>query len=415
MTREFAFPLGNRPPISTSPLYGQREHPVSELHQLTVHEAAAQLRAKKISSEELTKAVLGRIQSVEPKVRSYITVADEAQALEMARAADKRLAAEGANAPVFCGIPLAIKDNMCTSDFPTTCASNILKDFHPPYDATAVAKLRSQNSVFLGKTNQDEFAMGSSTENSGFFPTSNPWDLDRIPGGSSGGSAAAVSADEALLALGSDTGGSIRQPASHCGVVGLKPTYGRVSRYGLVAYGSSLDQIGPLAKDVEDAALLMNAIAGHDTHDSTSAPVDVPDYTQALNRDIRGLKIGLPKECFGDGLDADVTRTMDEAKKIFQDLGAELVEVSLPHSEYAIATYYLVATAEASSNLARYDGAHYGHRTENSANIIDMFSKSRAEGFGREVKRRIMLGTYVLSAGFYDAYYLKALKVRTLI
>jgi len=378
-----------------------------------VHEASAKLRAREISSVELTRSVLDRIASVEPRVRAYVTV-DGDRALEMARAADERLVAGTAQSPL-CGVPLGLKDNLCTTDFPTTCASKILENFRPPYDATVVARLREAGAVFVGKTNQDEFAMGSSTENSGFHPTSNPWDLERTPGGSSGGSAAAVAAGEALATLGSDTGGSIRQPASYCGVVGMKPTYGRVSRYGLVAYGSSLDQIGPLTRDVEDCALILNAISGHDGRDSTSAPIERPDFTSFLNGNIEGLRVGLPRECFGEGLDPEVAAVLDESRATLERLGAKMVEVSLPHSEYAIAAYYLVATAEASSNLARYDGAHYGHRAAGTDNIIDMFSRTRREGFGDEVKRRLMLGAYVLSAGFYDAYYLKALKVRTLI
>ncbi len=386
---------------------------MSEPYNWTLHEASAQLRAREISSVELTRSVLDRIASVEPRVRAYVTV-DADRALEMARAADARLAAGNTESPL-CGVPLGLKDNLCTTDFPTTCASKILENFRPPYDATVVARLREAGAVFVGKTNQDEFAMGSSTENSGFHPTSNPWDLERTPGGSSGGSAAAVAAGEALATLGSDTGGSIRQPASYCGVVGMKPTYGRVSRYGLVAYGSSLDQIGPLTRDVEDCALMLNAISGHDGRDSTSAPVDRPDFTSFLNSDIKGLRVGLPRECFGEGLDPEVAAVLDDSRAALERLGAQMVEVSLPHSEYAIAAYYLVATAEASSNLARYDGAHYGHRAAGTDNIIDMFSRTRREGFGDEVKRRLMLGAYVLSAGFYDAYYLKALKVRTLI
>lgn len=379
---------------------------------LTIHEAAQGLDAGRFSSVELTQAQLDRMEKVEPQVNAYLKI-DAERALEMAREADKKR--QAGKASPLCGIPLGLKDNLCTTDFPTTCASRILSDFRPPYDAHVVEKLRETGAVFLGKTNLDEFAMGSSTENSGVKTTANPWSLDRIPGGSSGGSAAAVAAGEGLAALGSDTGGSIRQPASHCGVVGLKPTYGRVSRYGLVAYGSSLDQIGPLARDVEDAALLLQAIGGKDERDSTSAPVDLPDFSQFLNQNLKGLKIGLPKEYYGEGMDGDVQKVVDETRDLFQKEGAELVEVSLPHTEYAVAAYYLVATAEASSNLARYDGAHYGFRAEGTENIIDMFCRSRAQGFGDEVKRRIMLGTYVLSAGFYDAYYLKGLKVRTLI
>jgi len=385
-----------------------------ELHELTIHEAAALLRGREASSEELTRAVLDRVRAIEPKVHAYVTV-DEDRALEMARDADSRLARDGDAAPALCGIPLAVKDNMCTVDLPTTCSSRILPDFRPPYDAHVVERLRESNAVLVGKTNMDEFAMGSSTEHSGMQPTCNPWGLDRVPGGSSGGSAAAVAAGMALGALGSDTGGSVRQPGAFCGVVAMKPTYGRVSRYGLVAFGSSLDQIGPMTRDVGDCAILLGALGGHDERDSTSAPIDVPDFEAELGQDLKCVRIGVPTEYFTEGIDPDVSEAIDRAKATFVDLGAELVDVSLPHTNYAVATYYLVATAEASSNLARYDGAHYGHRAEGTDNIIDMFSRTRREGFGDEVKRRIMLGTYVLSAGFYDAYYLKALKVRTLI
>lgn len=390
-----------------------------KLYDLTMHEAARILQAGECSSEELTRAVLDRILAVEPKVKAYV-VYDEEHALEMARQADKRIAEARARSqtkslPPLCGIPVALKDNMCTGDFPTTCSSKILSGFRPPYDADVVERLRREGAVFPGKTNLDEFAMGSSTENSGFHTTSNPWDLDRVPGGSSGGAAAAVAAGETLGALGSDTGGSIRQPASLCGIVGFKPTYGMVSRYGLVAFGSSLDQIGPMTRDVEDCALLLNAICGHDKRDSTSVPRERTDFLAHLNQDIRGVRIGLPREYFGDGMAPEVARTMEDCRALFQRMGAELLEVSLPHTEYSIATYYLVATAEASSNLARFDGAHYGYRAPGTDNIIDMYSRSRREGFGEEVKRRILLGTYVLSAGYFDAYYMKALKVRTLI
>ena len=383
-------------------------------HQLTIHEAAAKLRAGEISSEELTRPALDRIREVEPKIQAFVTV-DEEKAMAMARSADALLKDNPAAASPLCGIPIALKDNLCTTDFATTCSSKILENFTPPYDAHVVERLRRAGAVFLGKTNLDEFAMGSSTENSGLHDTRNPWSLDRIPGGSSGGSTACVAAGEAIASLGSDTGGSIRQPASHCGVVGMKPTYGRVSRYGLVAFGSSLDQIGPVTRDVRDCAILLNEICGHDERDSTSAPLDAPDFTEFLDRDVKEMKIGLPKEYMAEGLAPDVAAAMEESKALFRELGAELLEISLPHTDYAIATYYLVATAEASSNLARYDGAHYGHRTDGAENIVDMFSRSRREGFGDEVKRRIMLGTYVLSAGFYEAYYMKALKVRTLI
>ncbi|MFW5864157.1 MAG: Asp-tRNA(Asn)/Glu-tRNA(Gln) amidotransferase subunit GatA [bacterium] len=386
---------------------------LTELHVLGIREAAGKLQTGDATSREITQAVINRIEAVDDRIGAYLYV-DREGALAAADAADQARKNGDKPSPLN-GIPIAIKDNFCTRGMKTTCASHILENFTPPYDSHVVEQLRKVGAVIIGKTNLDEFAMGSSTENSGVKATANPWNLERIPGGSSGGSAAAVAADAATGALGSDTGGSIRQPASLCGVVGLKPTYGRVSRYGLVAYGSSLDQIGPLTKSVEDAALLLNGIGGHDERDSTSAQVDMEDFTRLLGQDIKGMKIGMPKECFGDGMDSDVAAVMDETRKTLESLGAELVEVSLPHSEYAVATYYLVATAEASSNLARYDGAQYGHRAKDTKNIIEMFSRTREEGFGAEVKRRIMLGTYVLSAGFYDAYYLKALKVRTLI
>ncbi|MCX7625313.1 MAG: Asp-tRNA(Asn)/Glu-tRNA(Gln) amidotransferase subunit GatA [Candidatus Sumerlaeaceae bacterium] len=383
-----------------------------ELFRLTAHELAELLRKREVSSYELTRSVLTRIGEVEPQIQAFISVTGEL-ALEMAQQADKLLSKGEAPSPLT-GIPVAIKDNMCTRGVLTTCASKILGNFVPPYDATTVANLRKAGAVFVGKTNMDEFAMGSSTENSGIKPTFNPWDLTRIPGGSSGGSAAAVAADMTIVATGSDTGGSIRQPAACCGVVGLKPTYGLVSRYGLVAFASSLDQIGPITKDVADAALLLNVLAGHDPMDSTSANVNCPDYTQYLGQEIKGMRVGLPREFFGEGLDAEIESCVRAAVDQLHSLGAEIVEVSLPHSPYAVGTYYLCATAEASSNLARYDGVKYGLRVE-ADNIIDMFSRTRSAGFGTEVKRRIMLGTYALSAGYYDAYYLKALKVRTLI
>jgi aspartyl-tRNA(Asn)/glutamyl-tRNA(Gln) amidotransferase subunit A len=384
-----------------------------ELYKLTASRAGEKLRSKEISSVELTKSVLKRLKSVEPSIEAYLSVTEK-EALEQAVEADKRISG-GADLTPVTGIPIAIKDNMCTKGTLTSCGSQILKNFIPPYNAAVVDKLRKAGSVIIGKTNMDEFAMGSSTENSGFKVTRNPWNTDCIPGGSSGGSAAAVAADSAIWALGSDTGGSIRQPASYCGVVGLKPTYGRVSRYGLVAYASSLDQIGPITKNVKDAAILLNAISGHDPLDSTSANVPFPDYTSFLNGDIKGMRVGVPKEYFVKGMDPEVNSLVHEAINELEKLGAIPVEISLPHTEYAIACYYLCAMAEASSNLARYDGAHYGYRAKNTENIVDMYSRSRAEAFGDEVKRRIMLGTYALSAGFYDAYYLKSLKVRTLI
>jgi aspartyl-tRNA(Asn)/glutamyl-tRNA(Gln) amidotransferase subunit A len=383
-----------------------------ELYEKTAHELAALLRRREVSSVDITRSVMTRITQVEPRVHAYVTVMGEA-ALKMAEHADKAFASGDASAPLA-GIPVAVKDNMCTRGHLTTCSSKILANFIPPYDATVVKRLQDSFAVVSGKTNMDEFAMGSSTENSGIKITRNPWGSDRIPGGSSGGSAAAVAADMAIVGLGSDTGGSIRQPAACCGVVGLKPTYGLVSRYGLVAFASSLDQIGPLTKDVEDAALVLDAIAGHDPLDSTSAKYEPPAYTSFLRRDIKGLRIGLPREFFGEGLDADVREAVQAAVRKLEELGATVVDVDLPHSEYAVGTYYLCATAEASSNLARYDGVQYGLRVD-ADNVIDMYSKTREEGFGPEVKRRIMLGTYALSAGYYEAFYLKSLRVRTLI
>jgi len=381
------------------------------LYRLSISELSPLLARREISPVEVTEQLLARIAARDKEINAYITV-DEAGALAQARAAEARLA-RGEAAPLT-GVPLAIKDLLVTQGLRTTCASRILESYIPPYDATVCARLREQGAVFLGKVNMDEFAMGSSTENSAFGPTHNPWKLDCITGGSSGGSAAAVAADLCIASLGSDTGGSIRQPASHCGVVGLKPTYGRVSRYGLVAYASSLDQVGPLTKEVRDAALLLKVIAGYDAKDSTSAPVPAPDYLEALGREIKGLKVGIPKEYFGEGLDADVEGAVKKALATLEGLGAELVEVSLPHTEYAVAAYYVIATAEASSNLARYDGVKYGFRAP-GANLLEMYANTRTQGLGAEVRRRIMLGTYALSAGYYDAYYRKASQVRTLI
>lgn len=369
------------------------------------------LESREISATDIHDSIYKRIGAVEDRIRAYITVTRE-KALEMAEEADKEIAA--GNKKTLSGIPVAIKDNMCTKGILTTCASKILPNFVPPYESTATSKLLKNGYVLSGKTNMDEFAMGSSTENSGIHTTRNPWDTDRIPGGSSGGSAAAVAADECIAALGSDTGGSIRQPASFCGVVGLKPTYGRVSRYGLVAFASSLDQIGPITKNVTDSAILMNIISGKDPQDSTSAPVEVPDFTSVLGKDIKGLKIGIPKEYFIEGIDPEVVQSVHEALRHFESLGAIPIEVSLPHSGYAVAAYYVLATSEASSNLARYDGIKYGFRAEGK-DLLDMYMNSRAQGFGPEVKRRIMLGTYTLSSGYYDAYYRKAQQVRTLI
>lgn len=380
-------------------------------HRLSISQLAPLLVRREVSPVEVTEQLLARIRTKDKEINAYITV-DEEGALAQARAAEVRLA-KGEAAPLT-GIPLAVKDVLVTKGLRTTCGSRILENFLPPYDATVCARLRAQGVVFLGKVNMDEFAMGSSTENSAFGPSRNPWNLEHITGGSSGGSAAAVAADLCIAALGSDTGGSIRQPASHCGVVGLKPTYGRVSRYGLVAYASSLDQVGPITKEVRDAALLLQAIAGYDPRDSTSAPVEVPDYLEPLGRDIKGLRVGVPKEYFGAGLDPEVEAAVKEALATLEGLGAELVEVSLPHTEYAVAAYYVIATAEASSNLARYDGVKYGFRAP-GADLLEMYANTRTQALGPEVRRRIMLGTYALSAGYYEAYYRKASQVRTLI
>jgi aspartyl-tRNA(Asn)/glutamyl-tRNA(Gln) amidotransferase subunit A len=365
------------------------------------------------TSEALTGAFLQSIRERDPKVKAFLHV-DETAALERARAVDARRK-KGEPLGKLCGLPVAIKDVLCVRGRPTTCGSKILRNYRPPYDAHVIERLRAADAVLLGKTNMDEFAMGSSTENSAYQVTCNPWDVTRIPGGSSGGSAAAVAACEAPLALGTDTGGSIRQPASLCGVVGMKPSYGRVSRYGLVAFASSLDQVGPFGHSVADAALLLEAIAGHDARDSTSVDQPVPPYTKTLDEPVKPMTIGVAREYFGAGLDAEVEQAIRAALKVYEGLGAKVEEISLPHSPYAVATYYLVATAEASSNLARYDGVHYGHRTAKPVGLIEMYAQSRGEGFGAEVKRRIMLGTYALSSGYKDAYYLKALKVRRLI
>jgi aspartyl-tRNA(Asn)/glutamyl-tRNA(Gln) amidotransferase subunit A len=381
------------------------------LYNLSISRLAPLLATGEISAEELTEALLARIDELDSGLNIYITV-DATGARAMAKDAAARL--KRGEATPLTGIPLALKDVMVTKGLRTTCASRMLENFIPPYDATVCTRLRQAGAVFLGKVNMDEFAMGSSTENSAFGPSRNPWNRDYIPGGSSGGSAAAVAADLCIASLGSDTGGSIRQPASLCGVVGLKPTYGRVSRYGLVAYASSLDQIGPLTKDVRDAAMLLQAIAGHDPKDSTSVDATVPDYQAVLGQEIKGMKIGVPKEFFGAGLDPDVEAAVQEALKTLTGLGADLIEVSLPHTEYAVATYYVLAVAEASSNLARYDGVKYGLRAEGK-NLLEMYAQTRAQGFGAEVRRRIMLGTYTLSAGYYDAYYHKASQVRALI
>jgi len=384
------------------------------LCELTIHEAHELLEQKKICSVELTKAVLERTREVESKIRACVTTISEDIALEQAREADNHISS--GNITFLTGIPALIKDVICTRGIRTTCSSKMLENFVPPYDATVIEKLKEQKVVIVGKTNMDEFAMGSSTEHSAFFPTHNPWDLGRVPGGSSGGSVAGIAADEAIYALGSDTGGSIRQPAGFCNVVGLKPTYGRVSRFGLIAFASSLDQIGPIAKDVTDCALILNAIAGHDPKDSTSAPYPVPDYTLGLIPDLKGIHIGIPKEYFVEGMQEEVRTTLTIAIEKLHELGAEIDwNVSLPHTRYALAAYYIIAPSEASANLARYDGVKYGFLKQNTSNVTEAIEKTRQFGFGFEVKRRIMLGTYALSAGYYDAYYLKAQKVRTLI
>jgi len=383
------------------------------VHELTAWELTRRMAAGEVSAREVTDAFLERLGACEPRLGAFLYVNEES-ARAQAEDVDRRRA-RGEALGALAGVPVALKDNLCTRDMPTTCASRILADFRPPYDADVVERLRAADAVLLGKTNLDEFAMGSSTENSAFGPTRNPWDPDRVPGGSSGGSAAAVAARMCSLALGSDTGGSVRQPAAFCGVVGLKPTYGRVSRYGLVAFASSLDQIGPFAADARDAALLAGVVCGHDPRDSTSVNHPAPDFVAALEGDLRGLRIGVPDEYFGDGLDGEIAAAVQRALRECERLGAETRPVSLPHTDYAVAAYYLVAPAEASSNLARYDGAHYGHRSAAGEDIVEMFSRSRSEGFGPEVRRRILLGTYALSAGYYDAYYLKAAKVRRLI
>ncbi len=383
-----------------------------ELYSLTAHEASDLLKKGEVSSVELTKSVLERIEDVEGKVGGYITVLNE-KAIENAQKVDS-LIAGGEKIGDLTGIPIAIKDNICTDGILTTCASRMLSNFVSPYDATVIKKLKAENAVFVGKSNMDEFAMGSTTEHSYFKKTGNPYDVTRVPGGSSGGSAAVVSADEAFIALGSDTGGSIRQPASFCGVVGMKPTYGLVSRFGLVAFASSLDQIGPLAKDVTDCAVMLNAITGHDKMDSTSLDVEYPDYKEALANDVKGLRIGVPKEYF-EAADEGVKNAVLSAVKKYEELGAEVEECSLSKMRYALPAYYIISSAEASSNLARYDGIKYGYRTEKFDDLLDLYTKTRSEGFGEEVKRRIMLGTYALSSGYYDAYYKKAQQVRTLI
>jgi aspartyl-tRNA(Asn)/glutamyl-tRNA(Gln) amidotransferase subunit A len=379
---------------------------------LTLHEARDKLRKRQISAQELTQAIFQRIAETEGSIHSYITLCRDT-ALQEAKRADALLKTE-TNPPALLGIPIAVKDNFLTIGVRTTCASKILENFIPPYDSTAVKKLRAAGAVITGKTNLDEFAMGSSVENSAFFLTRNPWDTSRVPGGSSGGSAAAVAADQCIAALGTDTGGSIRQPGSFCGIVGLKPTYGRVSRYGIVAFASSMDQVGPMTKDVRDSALMLEAIAGYDPADSTSVNRPVQQYSASLTGDIKGMRLGIPKEYFVSGIEAQVEQAVRNAVRQLEKNGAVIEEISLPHTDYAVAVYYIVATAEASSNLARYDGMRYGHRAHGH-DLAETYLLSRAGGFGPEVKRRIMLGTYALSAGYYDAYYLKAQRVRTLI
>lgn len=381
------------------------------LNELTVLEIAKMIHKGEIRPTEVLIDIFKRMHEVENKIKAFITLTTE-KAYEMTQNAENVIFSEKKS--ILTGIPIAVKDNICTNGIVTTCASKILYNFQPSYESTVTARLLKNKYILVGKTNMDEFAMGSSTENSGFHITRNPWDLERVPGGSSGGSAAAVAADECIAAIGSDTGGSIRQPASFCGVVGLKPTYGRVSRFGLVAFASSLDQIGPITKCTTDSALVMNVIAGYDPMDSTSAPIDAPDFTENLGKDVKGFRIGIPKEYFIEGMDKEVEERLKEAIEHLEILGCTPVEISLPHTEYAVATYYIIATSEASSNLARYDGVRYGLRVEGK-DLLEMYVKTRRRGFGSEVKRRIMLGTYCLSAGYYEAYYKKALQVRGLI
>ncbi len=383
-----------------------------ELNTLTIHELQTKIKNGQASAAQIVESVFDRIGSVEERVHSYIRLMKD-EALAQAKKADEDIK-KGAIKPLT-GIPIALKDIVCTKGIPTTCGSHILHNFVPPYDATVVEKLRDAGAVFVGKANMDEFAMGSSTETSWFGVTRNPWDLTRIPGGSSGGSATAVAADECIASIGSDTGGSIRQPAALCGVVGLKPTYGRVSRFGLIAFASSLDQIGPFTKDVEDCAIMLNVLAGYDPRESTSVQAEVPDYRQFAGRDIAGWKIGIPREYFIEGIDPEVAAAVKKAIAVIEKCGGQCVDISLPHTEYCLAVYYIIAPAEASSNLARYDGVKYGLRTSAARDLLDMYKKTRTQGFGNEVKRRIMIGTYALSSGYYDAYYKKASQVRALI
>ncbi len=379
------------------------------MYQMTLFEVGEKLARREITSMELVESVLARIDTVEDRIKAYLAL-DRDGALAAAEQADK----SGHGGPLH-GIPLSVKDVLCTRNLPTTCGSKMLAGFIPPYDATVIEKIGDAGAILLGKTAMDEFAMGSTSENCAFQIPENPWKAGYVTGGSSGGSAAAVAADECFASLGSDTGGSIRQPASLCGIVGMKPTYGRVSRYGLVAFASSLDQVGPLTKDVRDCALMMNVIAGHDSRDSTSIRCAVPDYTATLTDGLQGIRIGIPAEYFGDGLDPEVDRAVHNGMVMLQDAGAKLIDISLPHTEYCVAVYYLIAPAEASSNLSRFDGVRFGHRDMSADSLIDMYRSTRSQGFGDEVKRRILIGTYALSAGYYDAYYKKASQVRTLI
>jgi aspartyl-tRNA(Asn)/glutamyl-tRNA(Gln) amidotransferase subunit A len=383
-----------------------------ELYELGITELAERLRKGEADSVDAVESLLSRIDEVDPKIHAYLHL-DREGLMEAARKADAERA-DGKDKPLL-GVPLGIKDIFLTKDIPTTAASRILENYLPTYDSTAVARLKNAGAIIAGKLNMDEFAMGSSNEKSGFMPTHNPWDLSRIPGGSSGANAAATAVHGCFGGLGTDTGGSIRQPASCCGVVGIKPTYGRVSRYGVIAFASSLDQVGPITKNVSDAALLLKTIAGHDPLDSTSVRMEVPDYTASLNRDIKGMKVGMPQEFFAAGLDPGVEKAVREAVKKLEDMGAEVGEVSLPHTQYCVACYYIIAPAEASANLARYDGARYGLRVHEGGGLMDMYKNTRDRGFGAEVKRRILIGTYTLSAGYYDQYYLKACRVRSLI
>ncbi|MFH1230282.1 MAG: Asp-tRNA(Asn)/Glu-tRNA(Gln) amidotransferase subunit GatA [Planctomycetota bacterium] len=384
-----------------------------ELHKLSALEIKELVTNKKVKATQVVDALFKHIESLEPQIKAYLTLTKDV-ALIQARAIDEKIA-KSQKLGLLAGIPIAIKDNICTDGTKTTCGSRLLSNFIPPYDAYVIKRIKEEDGIIIGKTNLDEFGMGSSCENSAFGPTHNPHDLSRVPGGSSGGSAAAIAANMAFLALGSDTGGSIRQPASFCGIVGLKPTYGLVSRYGLVAFASSLDQIGPMAKNVSDSALLLQVIAGYDQQDSTSINITIPNYLSHIEKDIKGLKIGVPKEYFSEGVESEIKESISQAIKLYEKMGLKAIEVSLPHSQYGIATYYLVAPSEASSNLARYDGTHFTYQAKDYQGLRDMISKSRSEGFGKEVKRRILLGTFALSSGYYDAYYLRALKIRRLI